>query len=270
MIPDTKKTTVEMSDSDSDFGDFSDASFDDFQTTQVQKEEEEDGLKQQQQQQQQQKPVSLDSCLEDLFGSENTDGFVSNASHDLNELISDERPNVIYEQLVLLSVALRPFSWKKSQLRSLLLRILQIDETPEPVNVVKQSEDKLFNELMNDYITTECESVMSKLGYYGPKNMDKKYDEESGLIDLLSLDMAQLPRDELENVHDQLCAAIDQTFKQLQTYKAHQTELLKDKATFEEVITNLVGHTQRLRRGEIATYNRKHKKKNLKRFSWVG
>lgn len=202
------------------------------------------------------------------------------ASPQLESLIQEERPRVIYEQLVLLRIVLKPFLWEKSCIKSNLWHILRIPEktSAKPSQVERESlNDTLFTTLcsmLHDDTIRSQAVLRDQFGFmYTPfltpvflQEEDEKKREEDvpGLL-------AQSPDkvDDLQLYHDKLCQSIDLLLGRLQELQRQEYDLIKDKTTFENVVTNLTGHTQRLYRDEVALYNKhKHKKKN--RFSWVG
>lgn len=299
------KDSSDDEDDEDDFGNFSDASF----------EEEESGYEE--------KVTSnnapelniqeqIDQCLDNLFGK-SQDQSTDNNRHTnddkitLQDLIKDERPHVIYEQLFNGRIQTSPFIWKRSHIRSTLLQILGIEEDNNNVNsgsVNKKQEpldDSLFIKLCHiidtDKQNNNGNSMILRDNFkyeYQPRfhkpgsSQEEQGQQEDELIPgLLTTDIEKIStmdRSEFLKYHDQLCQAIDSQVVKMKTLNKCQDDLTHDKVTFENVVTNLSGHTQRLQRDEIALYNKKmgrkvsrtpstshHKDSNQwKRFSWVG
>ncbi|SJM87748.1 uncharacterized protein ZBIST_3937 [Zygosaccharomyces bailii] len=250
-----------QSDSD-DFGSFSDAS--------IEEDEAQDNL------------ASIANYLEQILplNDDLANESAHGASPELESLIQQERPRVIYEQLVLLRIVLKPFIWEKSCIKSNLWHILRIPEKAsaktqkagrEPLN------DTLFTTLctmLHDDTIRSTAVLRDQFGLmYTPsltpvflQEQDEKKREED-VPELLALSPDEV--DDLQLYHDKLCQSIDLLLARLQELQIQQSDLMKDKTTFENVVTNLTGHTQRLYRDEVALYN-KHKQKKKNRFSWVG
>ncbi|GCE99844.1 hypothetical protein ZYGM_002782 [Zygosaccharomyces mellis] len=199
---------------------------------------------------------------------------------ELEKLIEDERPRVIYEQLVLLRTVLRPFVWDKSHIKSNLWHILRI---PERIKSNKQEVEReplndglfvaLLNMLNDDKIHSQT-VLRDQLGLIypvplAPVFLQKEFEKEreKDIPELLAISPGEV--ENLQEYHDKLCQTIDLLLLRLQDAHAEQLNLIKDKTTFENVVTNLTGHTQRLYRDEVAFYN-KHKNRRKNRFSWVG
>lgn len=251
--------------SSDDFGNFSDASFDDSIV---------EGVSQ----------LNFDVYLDKLlpekssskdFSVKNSDGKIKCS---LEDLISDERPHVVYEQLVQLRTVLRPFVWSRSHLKSSLWHILNLPEEESLEQKVKKKQDPL-----NDSLFIEIRSLLNdsnihtnfilkdhfKIDYYPPlvpvslKAVEEQ-DQERRIPKYLTTDIDGV--EDLKIHHDTLCHAIDVLFVELRELNKRQLGLVKDKTTFENVVTNLTGHTQRLYRDEIALYNKKVRRKN--KFRW--
>lgn len=254
--------------SSDDFGNFSDASFEN------EVEEEDDNL--------------VESCLNKIFPKEeiskSSKNVSNNSANTLESLLKGGRPAVIYEQLVQLKTVLHPFVWNKSDMKSTLLHILKIDDKVNSnENIIQQEplDDKLYTRLIISLVgntspsnTTLCDVFKYK---YVPHLAHKSLvseDEaqlEAAIPDIISTDIhtleAESAASELQRYHDDVCNAIDLLYVQLKILNKRQSDLIRDKATFENVVTNLTSHTQRLHRDEIAYY-KKSKKKN--KFSWIG
>ncbi|QLQ79813.1 hypothetical protein HG537_0C04620 [Torulaspora globosa] len=199
-------------------------------------------------------------------------------SAELEQLLQDERPHVIYEQLVELRTALQPLSWDKSHLKANLWHILRI---PADESVEKQSlrqdplDDSLYKQLMlllkdNNVNTTHLLRDQLRMNYISPLTplsplVEEEKEQERAIRSLLAKTVDAV--DDLTEYHDALCNAIDGLIVELRQLNNRQMALMKDKDTFESVITNLTGHTQRLYRDEVALYNKRIKKKS--RFKWL-
>ena len=124
------------SDSSDDFGNFSDASV-------------ENDLYNQDSKLQISSESVVDNCLNKLlangeFNSEKE--AISNDCFKLSKLIEDERPHVIYEQLVQLDPVLHPFIWSKSHIRRNLLHILRFSDNDDLEEASKKKEEEPLND----------------------------------------------------------------------------------------------------------------------------
>lgn len=174
---------------------------------------------------------------------------------NIEQLLEEERPRVIYEQLVLLEPYLHPVKWETSNLRSLLLRTLNVEEAAPQAAERKILQDSL-------YLKLEENMTLSELGV---KKLNSEVPHKE-IPDLLAIsDFSSMTEDKIKIVHDQLIDAIGHVLKDISDLNLEEKELLDDKSTFEQVVTNLVGHTQRLRREEIASYKKKNKIKVKRR-----
>ncbi|CAR29489.1 hypothetical protein ZYGR_0AD01710 [Zygosaccharomyces rouxii] len=268
-----KGDTQQEQESDSDdFGSFSDASI----------EQEEEHIAEEVSQELDDDSNNVEKYLDQILPLDDSIPKEPLPNVELDTLIQDERPRIIYEQLVLLRTVLRPFIWDKSHIKSNLWHILRIPERTipnkqelgrEPLN------DSLFIALLNmldDNKSRSQTALRDQLGInYSPplapiflqEEVEKQ--EEKEIPGLLAISPDEV--ENLQGYHDKLCQSIDLLLIKLQESRAEQIDLVKDKTTFENVVTNLTGHTQRLYRDEVAFYN-KHKNKNKRknRFSWVG
>lgn len=259
------------SDSDSDdFGNFSDASIEEEGENEGANEAAETG----------DDLANVDKYLDQILPPNDNIPKESVKEDKLDKLIQDERPKIIYEQLVLLRTVLRPLIWDESHIKSNLWHILRIPERTKPNKQETGREplnDSLFIALikmLNDNNISSQTMLRDQLGINYSSALSPIFlqdeveeEEEKELPALLSTSPDEV--ENLQEYHDKLCHSIDLLLGKLQESCAQKVDLIKDKITFENVITNLTGHTQRLYRDEVAFYNKqKNKKKN--RFSWAG
>lgn len=191
----------------------------------------------------------------------------------LVELLKDERPRVVYEQLVQLRPVLQPLNWNKSHLKSDLWHILRLPEQEPAARVPvpeRPLDDSLYKKLrasLEDK-STETNTVLRdqfRFDYSVPLAPGSlQFEDEDDIPGLLTQSEENV--NDLQKYHDQLCHAVDVLFGKLKQLQEQQELLISDKTTFENVVTNLTGHTQRLYRDEVALYNKKLKKRN--KFSW--
>ncbi|CEP60493.1 Laa2p LALA0_S01e12156g [Lachancea lanzarotensis] len=240
------------SDSDSDFGDFE--GVDDTSTVPI---------------------VSLEDQLNLIFGPPQTIPN-SDEEHSLEELIVEERPKVIYEQLIALEPHVRPFQWRHSNLRSKLLHTLRIDDIPETPKVVRTLDSSLYESLavlLEEPQAGNDDSIAELLGAKLKVSVPDDIPEHASLTvaELRSIDLESLNAASLYNTHNQLIDAILTVCRDIRENEIVRERLIEEKGTFEDLLTNLIGHTQRLHRDEIAEFNRKKKKgfKYGKKFKWV-
>ncbi|CAI4054865.1 hypothetical protein N7582_000187 [Saccharomyces uvarum] len=227
-------------------------------------------------------------CLDEILPDGDYSGLETEAvksdRYELLRLIADERPHVIYEQLVQLDFVLQPFVWNKSHIRKNLLHILRISDNNGSENADrKKQEEPLNDELfkrISDIVEKNEQTATGlflrdnfKIDYTPPMTLksiqvEEEHEQEQHIPQLLAADFTGMDGESLRQYHDTLCQSIDFLVSKSKLMKKKQQDLLNDKTTFENVVTNLTGHTQRLQRDEIALYNKKRSKK--KRFSWVG
>ncbi|CAD6598007.1 XXYS1_4_G0016280.mRNA.1.CDS.1 [Saccharomyces cerevisiae] len=229
----------------------------------------------------------VDNCLNKILPNGEFDleeETIKNDCFKLSKLIEDERPHVIYEQLVQLDPVLQPFIWNKSHIRRNLLHILRLSDNNGSEGVgTKREEEPLNGELFKricDAVEKNEQTATGlflrdnfKIDYTPPMTLkslqkEEEREQEQHIPQLLMADFTSMDEESLRQYHDTLCQSIDFLVSKSRSLKKQQRDLLKDKTTFENVVTNLTGHTQRLQRDEIALYNKKRSKK--KRFSWVG
>ncbi|CAI4258876.1 AKH_1a_G0001880.mRNA.1.CDS.1 [Saccharomyces cerevisiae] len=229
----------------------------------------------------------VDNCLNKILPKGEFDleeETIKNDCFKLSKLIEDERPHVIYEQLVQLDPVLQPFIWNKSHIRRNLLHILRLSDNNGSEGVgTKREEEPLNDELFKricDAVEKNEQTATGlflrdnfKIDYTPPMTLkslqkEEEREQEQHIPQLLMADFTSMDEESLRQYHDTLCKSIDFLVSKSRSLKKQQRDLLKDKTTFENVVTNLTGHTQRLQRDEIALYNKKRNKK--KRFSWVG
>lgn len=93
----------------------------------------------------------VDNCLNKILPKGEFDleeETIKNDCFKLSKLIEDERPHVIYEQLVQLDPVLQPFIWNKSHIRRNLLHILRLSDNNGSEGVgTKREEEPLNDEL---------------------------------------------------------------------------------------------------------------------------
>ncbi|KAG0662456.1 hypothetical protein C6P44_002246 [Monosporozyma unispora] len=287
-------------DDDEDFGNFSDASFED-DTVQ-------DEPETRTEEEQESKEDQINQCLETLFGPIPGESSVEDdVNASLEDLIKDERPHVIYEQLFSGRLHTAPFIWKHSHIRSTMLQVLGIEDDTEAKNKLEQQltneretplDDSLYIKLCqvieadNDNNNGNTMLLRDNFRYeytprfHQPGSLQEKLDKEEErripvLLNWNSQVNDTITTEQLQQYHDELCNLIDSQAIKLKSLNRIQDGLTHDKVTFENVVTNLSGHTQRLQRDEIALYNKKmgrkvtgptrHRDSNQwKRFSWVG
>lgn len=203
---------------------------------------------------------------------------------ELEDLFVEERSRIIYEQLVELRTVLHPFTWRKSHMRDHLLHVLRLDEhNATEVNADDELiDDSLYLRISSllPRLTAEQASASSlilrdqfKYSYAPPLThhsiqLEEVEYQEKQIPQLLMVRPESLDKKELEEYHDHVCNAIDALIATLKQLELRQSNLTTDKTTFENVVTNLTGHTQRLQRDEIALYNKQRNRR--KRFSWIG
>lgn len=256
-----------MSSDDDDFGNFSDASFE------ANLGEDND------------EATTMESCINEIFGDE-TFQATTDSSTNLTDLLKEERPRVIYEQLVDNQYVLPPFIWNSSNIRTTMLHILRIPDQPKKVTRRDSTilDDSLFNQLCqmieNDVENNNNHSNILrdyfKMHYTSPLvptslEQEDHNDQELNIPKLTVLDFNHMDSKFIQDYHDKLCHAIDYLVLQLKELNKTQQDLIHDKTTYENVVTNLSGHTQRLQRGQIALYNKKkQQQQRWSRFSWAG
>lgn len=360
VVSSTKGVLVLENDSDSDFGNFSDASVEIDNSVEDQEKDEDSYI-----------TTQLDSCLTLLFDQKHSlilnsgdrgkgsdeNGKDKNKTDvelfSLEDLIEEERPHVIYEQLFSGRLHTQLFNWKQSYIRSTLLHILGVEQENEenehadismrrkkrqeplddslyiklchllesdqkfihyntmilkdyfnfiysprftqPSHDSRMEEEQLEAKRENDNQNNTIHSTNDhdydydydynfvgdddKLNTQIPKLLNQGNDSSgsgsSASGDTTLCDIEEMTNDELQKYHDQLCNVIDLLMVKLKRLNKLQTDLTQDKTIFENVVTNLSGHTQRLQRDEIELYNKKFGHKLLrnqrnKRFSWGG
>lgn len=199
----------------------------------------------------------------------------------LTQLLNDERTQIIYRQLVQWEPAPPVIRWRTSSMRKSLLHMLNIKEQEHSKDDgidTSSLNDTLFKALSRELMLHEKGSLVSEtmlrdrfgISYIPPMTPNALVKEEQQHIEkeiplLITKDLDNAVN--LQEIHDKICHAIDVLFAKLAHLQEIQDDLTKDKNTFESVVTNLTGHTQRLYRDEVAFYNKIRSKK--KRFSWV-
>lgn len=286
-------------DDDDDFGNFSDASFED-DTIKTEEDIENEEEREQAQKFQ---------CLETLFGPDPVSSSLKQDNVDiaLDVLIEDERPCVIYEQLFNGRLHTSPFIWKHSHIRSAMLQVLGIKDDEEvKTRLAEQLAKEKANPLDDSLYIKLCQVVEADKNnnngntmilrdnfryeytprFHQPGSTQEDQEKEEDIRVPMLLDWNKnvnesMTVEQLKKYHDELCNMIDLQAVKLKALNHVQDNLTHDKVTFENVVTNLSGHTQRLQRDEIALYNEKigrkltghtnHRDSNQwKGFSWVG
>ncbi|CAR23369.1 Laa2p [Lachancea thermotolerans CBS 6340] len=193
-----------------------------------------------------------------------------NQPHSLDELIKGERPRVVYEHLVLLETQLRPFSWRNSKLRSLLLQTLQIADEPELPKAHKPLDSFLYSQLEPRLGEEGLDYAAFLSRVCGDKFSANNKSPVQKIESLEAKDLEQLDTEALRRTHDELLDAVLAVCQEIGGTAAVRSELEADKSMYEGLVTNLVGHTQRLRRDEIADFNKKHRRgSKYGKFKWV-
>ncbi|CCD22486.1 Laa2p NDAI_0A03290 [Naumovozyma dairenensis CBS 421] len=294
----SNSNAAESSDDDDDFGNFSDASFEE-DSMPIEK----NTITTSETDNKTSMSTTLDNSalfstiLDDLFPDETSKATLAiNDQLDmdsikLSNLLENERPHVIYQQLVDLDTILQPIIWKKTHLRSELFHLLGISDEAEMLKKnqareeIKPLNDTLYNSIMNVINSKNpnakgTSSLMLKdffkLNYtpslrHASLEKEEREEMEHRIPELINRKTMNISNETdiigLQEYHDELCNSIDTIVEKLKSLKQEQKSLVNDKTTYENVITNLSGHTQRLQRDEIELYNRRKQKKKL--FSWV-
>lgn len=272
---------MSATESDDDFGNFSDASFEPVEDVSESQE-------------------VLNDKIDRVFGEKTVDSVQHNvpATHTsvLEDLLREERPNVVYHALVDSDKRdIPPFLWNRSNLRSTMLKVLRLDQpssgqlgTPPLVGDAAGgpsatpppgiADDQLYQKvaaLAQDTDIAVGPGTQLLRDHFGIQylpplvqpSLAATVQRESleGIPELLKR------ADDDDTLHDELCNVIDLVVLELRRLEETRLQLEADKKTFERVITNLSGHTQRLQRDEIAHYNKKKSRHNRwHRFSWAG
>ncbi|KAL6940748.1 hypothetical protein ACO0QE_004663 [Hanseniaspora vineae] len=186
---------------------------------------------------------------------------------DLSSLLS-ARSRIIYEQLVCLPIQeTPPILWSNSYMRALLYNILNIKDHGEI------HQQKLITSSSKTSTTDTSTTVHSTLFNQITELMNKRLQHHTPQAEFedpaVKFNVTEVKPQILqeikkisnnEEILDLSAKLIDMKLKHM--------DLLKDKQTYEQVINNLVGHTQRLRRSEIAKYNKKHHRQSKRNSLW--
>ncbi|CCE65298.1 hypothetical protein TPHA_0K01650 [Tetrapisispora phaffii CBS 4417] len=270
---------IESGDSSDDFGNFSDASF-----------ENEDDLEENTQSDANVNELkelinkNFDKIFDEEIKCEDIANEQATRSHEIQELILSERPSVIYEQLVQLDTVLHPFVWSKSSIKAAVFHILRIELTHDLDSLETDQEplsDVLFakilgslgselpptEKVLHDYFKYKYVPRITHRSLQSANELEL-YEKIPSLIntDVNSLE-SESAVSSLQEYHDLVCNAIDLLYVKYKVLTKRESDLNRDKAMFENVVSNLTGHTQRLQRNEIANYNKQKKKQH--RFSWI-
>ncbi|OEJ83985.1 Uncharacterized protein AWRI3579_g2601 [Hanseniaspora osmophila] len=219
----------------------------------------------------------INSIIELMFNDTNNPEFTHEAevlesqqsNHcDINSLLSP-RSRIIYEQLVCLPIQEEPpLLWSNSYMRVLLYNILNIKDhdkikheelNTSPSKISTLETNTPINSTMFNQIT---ELLNIKIQHHVPET--EKFEEPVPKFNINEMKTELLQ--EIRNLSNN--KELLELSSELIDIKLTHMELLKDKQTYEQVINNLVGHTQRLRRNEIAKYNKKHHRQLKRNSLW--
>lgn len=240
-------------DDDDDFGAFSDASFDEFEQPPNPTPDTDTTISQPKSSQYTQLPQdtfshpdelkeTLSKLLDQAYPSE-----LPKLSIPENTSILNERSQLLLERLTALPY-LKPYNWKKSSLRRQLLVTLGIPDS-EPTNVLRK---KNLDDGMQYKIISFQELGFTEDDAIKYKNQSDEILQKGEEVVKNGDDHAVEVLDD-EGI-DQLIGKYKEEITQVENLLAvweHEREKLElDNETFEGVVENLVGHTQRLRREE--------------------
>jgi hypothetical protein len=261
-------TEEQEEEDDDDFGSFSDASFDDFEEPQQETKEEQNNnynettaddtpvikFPQSTFNEPDQLKEKLEQLVELSFPGVSPSN--SNASNGPVSILN-ERSEHLLERLTSL-VYLKPYSWQKSSLRKQMLVTLGISDTDTGRSNHRRNEFdadqyviKAFSELN---ITDDEKRALADDSDY----VLSDYVEKLENID----DLSELSEEELSHVIEKYNEQLDTVEKLLSLWEDERVKLQEDNNTFEGVVENLVGHTQRIRREETFKSLQKEKEKS--------
>lgn len=230
-------------------------------------------------------------CLQELFGDITVPDSEQQhlGTYQLEDLLSEKRPRVVYHKLMDKGLDIPPFIWNKSYIRSTVLNILRI---PDPLAAKGDNNNDITSTALNDSLFTSICNLLSgddtairPNGLILKENFNIKYiphlsqhtlrdedaaEREANIPHLLDPSNLESRTDNIQDYHDELCNSIDQLIHELKSIRERVKQLNEEKITLEHVVTNLSGHTQRLQRDQIALYNKKRKQHaRWKRFSLI-
>ncbi len=168
----------------------------------------------------------------------------------------NERSKLLLERLTALPY-LKPHNWKKSSLRRQLLITLGIPDTESVVTRRKNLDDGMQYKIVSfeDLGMSEQDAEKFKV-----KNDEIIENLEQSIKDDHVLQ--SLNDDDLDGVVKDYESKIEEISKLLAVWEYEEKKLENDNSTFEGVVENLVGHTQRLRREETLKSLKKEAQKS--------
>ncbi|CDO95361.1 unnamed protein product [Kluyveromyces dobzhanskii CBS 2104] len=254
------------SDSDSDFGDFGEGTVTVEQT--VPETDENGGVaKESQEVDAQFEPVrqvttveAMFDCMRKVLAAKERGIELRDKKVLFQDLLKNEKTKKVYDGLFPNGEPLPPVQWRKEPLKRIIMHSVDLKE---PEDDIEEHKEYIIQDLLYLKLEEQQQQSLDQLGY---KKLNPEEVPDADLSQLLSYqDFDSIPECELPVIHDQFLDAIETVLQELEGLKTEEQELLKDKATYEELITNLVGHTQRIRRDEIADFQKKHKNKFLRK-----
>ncbi|CCK69398.1 Laa2p KNAG_0C02870 [Huiozyma naganishii CBS 8797] len=282
-----------VEENDDDFGNFSDASIEAAEESE-QGQEDDDAVALMDEPKN--IPNVLNKCLDKLFGpnEETSSAPDTESQFQLDDILNEERPRIIYRQLVTAQILSQPFIWSRSHIRESLLHILGVDDkkrTTRQETREIQLDDSLYLRILQHLNVAKPNSESGSTSGAGslpllrdrfkikyaprlaqPASLQEEIDkeQEARIPTLITEGIADRDTIGLKEYHDELCHQIDSLAMKLRDLNGRQELLTQDKLLFENVITNLIGHTQRLQRDEIALYNKQFKKRGKQKLGkWV-
>ncbi|CCH44496.1 putative membrane protein [Wickerhamomyces ciferrii] len=254
---------VDEEDDDDEFGAFSDASFDEFeQPPEPESPKQEESIS---------TPETNNTHLklpQDLF--DEPEMFQTRVQELLNQSFPEELPpasvpsntdvlnersRLLLERLVALPY-LKPYSWKKSSLRRQLLQTLGIDSEKDQIR--RKNLDDGSNYKIPDFESLNISDEEAKKYRENTDEILNKFQESIKEDD----ELTNLDQETLNKVVLEYKEQIKELKKLLSIWEYEQKNLEIDNETFEGVVENLVGHTQRLRREETMKSLKKESRKS--------
>ena len=151
---------------------------------------------------------------------------------------------------------LKPYNWKTGSLRRQLLMTLGLpDDT-----IQKKERENGFD--MSTYVVKTLEQLHIDDGQKKKmlEETNTKFAEIGNVI--TADDLLEMNDKELQMAIEKLEIQVSMVEKYLAVWDDEKTKLEEDRKTFESVVENLVGHTQRLRREETMKSLKKEKEKS--------